>query len=298
VATPRSWGGVARRGARQVGAPSTGDGGPDRQRVPSGPPPPMDRWERVDEEAPRSGERPPGARRSREPAPLPEEVASAIRRAAEAATQHRREVLVAKTADAVAAYDRGRYQDAARLAGQVSGEVPSVPAVRELAGLAAYRAGRWREAARQLEAYGELTGDLEHVPALMDCQRALGRPARVADLWTSLRQQSPGPDVLAEARIVAAGTLADRGDLDGAVSLLAAAGAARSLRNPSGRHLRQWYALGDLYERAGDLPRARELFERVRRADPGAYDVGDRLAALGGSRPRRRRRPAGRDRSG
>ncbi|MGH9090242.1 MAG: tetratricopeptide repeat protein, partial [Acidimicrobiales bacterium] len=203
-----------------------------------------------------------------------------------------------KTADAVASYERARYQDAARLAKQVAEEVPAVPAVRELAGLAAYRAGRWREGARQLEAYGELTGDLEHVPALMDCLRALGRPARVADLWARLRRESPEPDVLVEARIVAAGTLADGGDLEGAVSLLASAGAGRALRNPSGRHVRQWYALGDLYERAGDLPRARELFERVRRADPDAYDVGDRLAALGGGRQRQRRRPRGRDGSG
>lgn len=258
----------------------------------------MDRWERVDGGPRRSRERPTAARSPRPSEALPEEVATAIRRAAEGATAHRREVLVAKAADALAAYGRGRYQDAARLAKQVAEEAPAVAAVRELAGLGAYRAGRWREAARQLQAYGELTGDLEHVPVLMDCQRALGRPARVADLWASLRAQSPGPDVLAEARIVAAGNLADRGDLDGAVSLLASAGARRSLRNPSARHLRQWYALGDLYERAGDLPRARDLFERIRRADPDAYDVGERLAALGGGRPRRRRRPGGPDRAG
>ncbi|HTX63621.1 MAG TPA: tetratricopeptide repeat protein, partial [Acidimicrobiales bacterium] len=53
------------------------------------------------------------------------------------------------------------------------------------------------------------------------------------------------------------------------------------LRNPSDRHLRQWYALADLYERAGDLPRARELFERVARVDHEAYDVLERLDALG-----------------
>ncbi|MGH8987732.1 MAG: tetratricopeptide repeat protein, partial [Acidimicrobiales bacterium] len=68
------------------------------------------------------------------------------------------------------------------------------------------------------------------------------------------------------------------------------AGAARALRNPSDRHLRQWYALADLYERAGDLPRARELFQRVARADAGAYDVAERLDALG---PRGGRRRAG-----
>jgi tetratricopeptide (TPR) repeat protein len=202
--------------------------------------------------------------------------------------------------DAVAAYDRGRYQEAARLGKQVANETPSVAAVRELVGLSAYRSGRWREAVRQLEAYGELTEAADHVPALMDCHRALGKPKKVADLWADLRRRSPEPDVLAEARMVAAGMLSDRGDLDGAISLLIAAGAGKALRNPSGRHVRQWYSLADLYERAGDLPKARELFRRVVGADPDAYDAADRLAALGPraggkstGRPRRTsRRPA------
>jgi tetratricopeptide (TPR) repeat protein len=223
-------------------------------------------------------------------------VAAAIRRAADTATAKRREVLVAKMTDAVAAYDRGRYQEAARLGKQVADEVPSVAAVRELVGLSAYRAGRWREAVRQLEAYDALADDVDHLPALMDAQRALGRAKRVAELWTELRRRSPGADVLAEARMVAAGTLADRGDLEGAITLMASAGAGRSLRNPSDRHLRQWYTLADLYERAGDIPRARELFERVQRADPDAYDVTERLRALGPSRNRPVRRGSARPR--
>jgi tetratricopeptide (TPR) repeat protein len=236
-----------------------------------------------------------GSGRSGRPRPktLPPEVATAIRRAADTATTHHREVLVEKMEDAVAAYDRNRFDDAMRLGKQVAAEAPAVPAVRQLVGLAAYRAGRWREAVRQLEAYGELTDETDEVPALMDCYRALGRPKKLADAWANLRQRSPEPEVLAEARIVAAGARADRGDLDGAIELLVAAGAARALRNPSDRHVRQWYALADLYERAGDLPKARELFVRVLQAEPDAYDVTDRLAALGPERPRRnRRRPA------
>ncbi len=118
----------------------------------------------------------------------------------------------------------------------------------------------------------------------MDCQRALHKPKKVAELWSELRQSSPEPDVLAEGRIVAAASLADTGDLNGAIAMLATAGAAKALRNPSDRHIRQWYLLADLYERAGDLPRAREYFERVRRADPDAYDVADRLRGLGPDR--------------
>jgi len=229
---------------------------------------------------------------SRPVKPLPPEGAADIRKAADTATAHHREVIVGKMESAVAAYDRNRFQDAVRLGKQVAAEAPAVPAVRQLVGLAAYRAGRWREAVRQLEAYDELADDVEHIPALMDSYRALGRPKKVADLWAALRQQSPDPEVLAEARMVAAGMLGDRGDLPGAIDLMVAGGAGKALRNPSDRHLRQWYALADFYERAGDLPKARDLFLRVLRADPAAYDVADRLDALGPDRPRRpRRRP-------
>ena len=212
---------------------------------------------------------------------LPPEVATEIRNAADVATAAHKERLVEKAESAYGAYERGRYQDALRAIKPVADEAPQVPAVRELAGLAAYRSGRWRDAARHLNAFDELSDATEHLPVLMDIQRALGKPNKVADLWAELRHRSPEPDVLAEGRIVAAAALADAGDLNGAISLLASAGASKALRNPSTRHVRQWYLLADLYERAGDVPRAREFFERVQHVDPEAYDVRDRLRALG-----------------
>ncbi|HEY3941014.1 MAG TPA: tetratricopeptide repeat protein [Acidimicrobiales bacterium] len=227
-------------------------------------------------------------------------MATQIRKAAVTATARHRETLVATMEEAVVAYDRGRYSDAARGAKLVADEAPGVQAVRELAGLAAYRSGRWRDAVRHLEALSALGDGTDHVPALMDSYRALGRRARVSEQWSELRRRSPGADILAEARMVAAGTLADGGDLTGAIALLAGSGAAKALRNPADRHLRQWYALGDLYERAGDMPRARELFGRVARADPEAYDASERLEGLGPERPRRsrRQRPVAKERPG
>ncbi len=212
---------------------------------------------------------------------LPPEIAAEIRTAAYGATVPHRERLVERAESAYGAYERGRYQDALRAIRPVAEEAPGVAAVRELAGLASYRSARWRDAVRHLAAHAALTDSVEHLPILMDCQRALGKPKKVADLWTQLRQSSPEPDVLAEGRIVAAASLADSGDLQGAIAMLATAGATKALRNPSNRHVRQWYLLADLYERAGDVPRARELFERVLRADREAYDVADRLAGLG-----------------
>lgn len=253
----------------------------------------MDEWVRTDRaDAPA---RRPAAPRVRagaageRPLLLPGDVATEIRRAADSASARRRDVLVGRMERAVQAYERARYTESARLGNELTRELPGVAAVRRLAGLSSYRLGRWRDAARHLQAYSELTEEPDAVPALMDCERALGRHRRVAGLWAHLRQRSPDPEVLAEARIVAAGSLADRGQLADAIGMLVAAGAGRSLRNPSDRHVRQWYALGDLYERAGDVPRARDLFGRVAAVDPEAYDIAARLEALGRPSPRRRR---------
>ncbi|HEY1445050.1 MAG TPA: tetratricopeptide repeat protein [Acidimicrobiales bacterium] len=230
---------------------------------------------------------------------LPPEVAAEIRNAADIATAAHRERLVEKAEAAFSSYERGRFQDALRQIKPVVAETPSVAAVQELTGLAAYRSGRWREAARHLQTFGEMTDATNHLPELMDCQRALRKPKKVAELWTELRQSSPDPDVLAEGRIVAASSLAETGDLNGAISMLATAGATKNLRNPAERHLRQWYVLADFYERAGDIPRAREYFERIRHSDPEAYDVTERLRSLGperrapgGSRKRPPKKPA------
>jgi hypothetical protein len=53
-----------------------------------------------------------------------------------------------------------------------------------------------------------------------------------------------------------------------------------NVQKPKPYHLRLWYALADLRERAGDVPGARQLFERVARADHSFADVAERLAAL------------------
>jgi tetratricopeptide (TPR) repeat protein len=224
---------------------------------------------------------------------LPPEIAAEIRNAADVATALHKERLVERAESAYGAYERGRYQDALRAIKPVAEETPGVAAVRELAGLASYRAGKWRDALKHLQAYAALTDSAEHLPILMDCQRALRKPKKVAELWSELRHSSPDPDVLTEGRIVAAASLADAGDLNGAIAMLATAGASKALRNPSERHLRQWYLLGDLFERAGDVPKAREYFERVFRSDAEAYDVAERLRGLGPEpRPRPRRTKA------
>ncbi len=212
-----------------------------------------------------------GRRRHSVPGPVVEELAGV-------AGRQRGTKLAARLAEATYAYDRDRYQDARRILRPLVTEAADAPAVRELNGLVLYRLGRWAAAAKELEAYRLLSGSYDQYPVLADCYRALRRYRAADRLWAELRDASPSAELVAEGRIVAAGSLADRGDLPGAITVLERSG--RNLRSPRPHHLRQWYALADLYERAGDLPRARDLFGRIVRWEPDAYDAGRRLRAL------------------
>jgi len=154
-----------------------------------------------------------------------------------------------------------------------------VPEVRELLGLIRYRQGRWRPAIKELEAYGQLTGAVDQNAVLADRYPAIGDHDRVAALWEELRAVSPGAEAVTEGRIVAAGSLADQGRLTDAIALLARGW--RWPQRPAMHHLRRAYALADLYERAGDLPAARELFTRVASHEPDLGDAAVRAASLG-----------------
>jgi tetratricopeptide (TPR) repeat protein len=176
------------------------------------------------------------------------------------------------------AFRRGRYDEARRLARPLAETAPQVATIRELYGLVLYRLGRWKAAARELEAFRTLTGSVEQHPVLADCYRALKRYADVDELWRELSAASPGAAVVAEGRIVAAGALADQGRVHEAIRLLQPG--VRPARRAKEHHLRVAYVLADLYERAGDLPQARELFQRIASTDPNFVDAQARLRAL------------------
>src|SRR6185436_16567835 len=99
--------------------------------------------------------------------------------------------------------------------------LPDAPSVRELLGLAQYRIGNYGAAAKELEAFVNLTDSVEQHPVLMDAMRAQRRWRRVDDLWGELALASPSAELVTEGRIVAAGALADQGDLDAAIAMLA-----------------------------------------------------------------------------
>lgn len=181
--------------------------------------------------------------------------------------------------EASKAFERERYGDALRILRPLVDEAPDVPAVRELIGLSLYRQEKWAEAIRHLSRFTELTGSVEQNPVLADCHRALRHYTLVEELWEELAASSPSADLVVEGRIVMAGALGDQGKLQEAIRLLERG--PLSAKRPKAHHVRLWYALADLYERAGDVPRARDLFQRVRAADPQLGDVSGRLSLLG-----------------
>ena len=151
--------------------------------------------------------------------------------------------------------------------------------MHEVIGLAAYRSGRWKQAAAELELAQQMHPNLALLPVLADAYRAQRRWTDVERVWTDVRAASPAQEVLAEARIVAAGAQADRGDLKGALRTMSrAAPIPKRVRD---HHLRQWYVLGDLHDRAGDPLEAARWFELVASHDRDFVDVVDRLRALG-----------------
>jgi tetratricopeptide (TPR) repeat protein len=183
-----------------------------------------------------------------------------------------------KLRSAAEAFEHERFGEARRMLKPLVEVAPGVAEVRELYGLTLYRLGDFRGAATQLEAFRSIASSTEQHPVLADCYRAQRRFADVEALWTELSDVSPSAALVNEGRIVMAGAIADRGDVDAAVRLL-----AKGWKRPSApkeHHLRRAYALADLYERSGDLPRARALFHWIVSKAPDFVDSSQRLRSL------------------
>lgn len=217
--------------------------------------------------------------RGRRRTPLSESGSSSrAQKLEEAVGQRMAATLRQRLVRAEEAYEQEDYRRAWRSLDGMAKEAPKVPEVRELAGLTHYRLGRWELAARDLEALRELTGRTDLHPVLADCYRAQRRWTDVELIWAELQASQEGSAVLAEGRIVAAGALGDQGKLTEAVEVLSKN--FQLPRRAKEHHLRQAYALADLCERAGEVPRARQLFGWLIDQDELYVDVAERLDAL------------------
>ena len=187
---------------------------------------------------------------------------------------------IERLARALHAFEAHRYSEARKLSMPLLSQVSGIAIVHEVAGLSMYRLGRWQDAVDQLEiARGIKPAEVVNHPVLADCYRALRRYEKVTELWESMKLMSPPAGLLAEGRIVAAGALADQGELQSAVRMM-----THGTSDPhkvQEHHLREWYVLADLYDRAGDVASARRLFVKIQSSEPKFADVADRLNTLG-----------------
>jgi tetratricopeptide (TPR) repeat protein len=180
--------------------------------------------------------------------------------------------------EAVAALERDRAGAAVSAATRAKDFAPRSAPIREVLGIALYRAERFRDALRELQAYRRMTGRLDQNHLIADSYRALGSPEKAIDPAREAVRGRLSDEIRAEAAIVGASALADLGRFSEALSVLRASPSGDRLSRDF--DLRVWYVTGDILERAGRRAEAAEEFRRVVRHDPGAFDAAERLARL------------------
>lgn len=218
-------------------------------------------------------------RRGAEPVHLPDDLAAELHATARPG---KGSILVKVFSEAAGAFAEEDWATAIRLLGQSKHIALRSPAVRELLGLALYRSGRYKDAARELAAFRRLSGSQEQNPVLADCYRAMAKPERALELCDEIDARRVDAAVFYEGQIVAAGALRDMGRVEDAIARLE----SLDLDPPAAQehHLRALYALADLLEASGRFTQARKLFDAVAANDPELTDAAERVRRLAGRR--------------
>jgi tetratricopeptide (TPR) repeat protein len=154
-----------------------------------------------------------------------------------------------------------------------------VGVVRETAGVAAYRAGRWADALSELRTARRLTGRVSYLPLMADAERALGRPERALALIhdPDIRQLDRATQI--ELLIVESGIRRDQGRAAAGAVVLQVPELTDGGRRPWSARL--FYAYADALFDAGRTDEAREWFGRAAAFDPDEdTDAGERYEIL------------------
>ncbi|MEY2765751.1 MAG: hypothetical protein RL552_656, partial [Actinomycetota bacterium] len=238
------------------------------------------RGKRFDATQHKPAKRRPSRDRGGSPFPTPPALEEPLAREVRKAVGDRRFDYVSRQLSrALVAYDAERYREALAVLKPVLEDLWLINDVRVLAGRLEYRSQHWKAAAEHLEfARSSDRADMTNMPVLIDCYRALKRYEIVEQLWTEMKEHSPHPAVMAEGRVSAAMSHADRGDVQSAIRIMTHGGEPRQVQ---AHHLLEWYVLGDLYDRAGDAVTAKKYFAKVAQHDSKYFDVEVRLAGLG-----------------
>jgi tetratricopeptide (TPR) repeat protein len=146
--------------------------------------------------------------------------------------------------------------------------------VRESAGYAAYRAGHYEIALKELRAAHRISGDVSMWPVMADCERGMNRPLKALNLAGSDEVKRLAKPEEIEMRIVASGARRDLGELDAAVITLT----CKELKTENEEWaVRLRYAYADALDAAGRKDEAREWFAKCAAIDHDeATDAADR----------------------
>ena len=156
-----------------------------------------------------------------------------------------------------------------------------VALVREATGEAAYAAGHFAEALAELRAAKRMNGAIDYLPAMADCERALGRPERALALAKNPSVAKLPVAAQIEMTIVEAGARFDLGEVDSALRTLENAPIRSVAREDWVVRLR--YAYADLLLKAGRHEDAVIWFHRTAGIDGGAItDAAERILELEG----------------
>jgi tetratricopeptide (TPR) repeat protein len=147
-----------------------------------------------------------------------------------------------------------------------------VAAVREAVGVAAYHAGDFTEAAREIRAYRRMSGDDGYRAVLADCERALGRPEVALRLVSEALAAAPDTAESVELRLVEAGARRDLGEIAAARLVLEAELGGRpvpaTVTGSDATRLRVAAAYADLLEEQGEEDLAADWWTAIAAADP------------------------------
>lgn len=158
-----------------------------------------------------------------------------------------------------------------------------LPITREATGETAYAAGHYAVALNEFRALRRMSGGDEYLPAMADCERALGRPQAALRLVKEGLAANPDVSQLVELRLVEAGVRVDTGQSAEAVRLLRTELERIGGRGPKLARARLRFAYADLLEAAGELELAERWFAAAARLDVDqATDAAERAEALQG----------------
>ena len=119
----------------------------------------------------------------------------------------------------------GRYLDidpefALEHAVAASRSAGRIAAVREAVGVAAYVAEDFELALRELRTHRRISGSVDHLALLADCERALGRLPKAMEMIAESKKEELPANVRVELAIVESGILSDQGKKSEAVVAL------------------------------------------------------------------------------